>query len=70
MSPHHRSHGQSFLDLLAHRLRTGGFSLMDEPEALRTVRYDDALPVRTTRVFLDDPERTLRHLLGPAGRFS
>ncbi|GAA2861698.1 hypothetical protein GCM10010472_18760 [Pseudonocardia halophobica] len=31
---------------------------------LRPVPYDDALPVRTTRDFLADPARTLRHLLG------
>jgi predicted ATPase len=28
-----------------------------------TVDYDDCLPVRTTRDFLADPARTLRHLL-------
>ena len=31
--------------------------------ALRTVEYDDALPVRTTRAFLADPGRTVRTLL-------
>ncbi|MCE0768053.1 AAA family ATPase [Pseudonocardia kujensis] len=113
VSPHERSHGQSFLDLLTHRFRPRGLYLLDEPEAalstngqlaalariqdltvqgsqflvathspillalpgarileigddggLRTVSYDDALPVRTTRDFLADPDRTLRHLLG------
>ncbi len=113
VSPHERSHGQSFLDLLTHRFRPCGLYLLDEPEAalstngqlaalariqdlttqdsqfliathspillalpgarileigddggLRTVRYDDALPVRTTRDFLADPGRTPRHLLG------
>lgn len=113
VSPHERSHGQSFLDLLTHRFRPRGLYLLDEPEAalstsgqlaalariqdlttqgsqfliathspillalpgarileigddggLRTVPYDDALPVRTTRDFLADPDRILRHLLG------
>ncbi|MEN3299912.1 MAG: hypothetical protein V7633_1970 [Pseudonocardia sp.] len=112
VSPHERSHGQSFLDLLVHRFRPRGLYLMDEPEAalstqgclaaltrmhdlaqqgsqllvathspillavpgarileiggdgrLRTVRYDDALPVHSTRRFLADPARTLRALL-------
>lgn len=112
VSPHERSHGQSFLDLLTHRFRPQGLYLLDEPEAalstqgqlaalariqeltragsqfliathspiltalpgarilqidpdgsLHTVPYDDCLPVRTTRDFLADPTRTLRHLL-------
>lgn len=33
VSPHERSHGQSFLDLLVHRFRPGGLYLLDEPEA-------------------------------------
>ena len=33
ISPHDRSHGQSFLDLLVHRFRPGGLYLLDEPEA-------------------------------------
>jgi predicted ATPase len=32
-SPHERSHGQSFLDLLVHPFRPGGLYLLDEPEA-------------------------------------
>jgi predicted ATPase len=32
-SPHERSHGQSFLDLLVHRFRPGDLYLLDEPEA-------------------------------------
>lgn len=32
-SPHQRSHGESFLDLLRHRFVPGGLYLMDEPEA-------------------------------------
>lgn len=112
VSPHERSHGQSFLDLLTHRFRPRGLYLLDEPEAalstqgclaaltrmydlaqqgsqlivathspillavpgarileigddggLRTVAYDDALPVHTVRRFLADPGRTVRALL-------
>jgi predicted ATPase len=37
-SPHHRSHGQSFLDLLVHRFRPGGLYLLDEPEAALSTR--------------------------------
>ncbi len=33
VSLHARSHGESFLDLLTHRLRPGGLYLLDEPEA-------------------------------------
>ncbi|MFB9385879.1 AAA family ATPase [Pseudonocardia petroleophila] len=106
VSPHDRSHGESFLDLLTHRFHPRGLYLLDEPEAalstrgciralrridelvrggsqflvathspvllavpgarileigddgsLTPVRYDDALPVRTTRAFLADPGR-------------
>lgn len=32
-SPHERSHGESFLDLLSERFRPGGLYLLDEPEA-------------------------------------
>jgi predicted ATPase len=37
-SPHERSHGESFLDLLVHRFRPGGFYLLDEPEAALSTR--------------------------------
>ncbi|GEL24611.1 hypothetical protein PSU4_35650 [Pseudonocardia sulfidoxydans NBRC 16205] len=37
VSPHERSHGQSFLDLLNHRFRPGGLYLLDEPEAALSV---------------------------------
>ncbi len=112
VSPHARSHGESFIDLLTHRFRANGLYLLDEPEAalstrgclaalarihdlvqqgaqfliathspillavpgarileigddgtLTPIAYDDALPVRATRRFLDDPARTLRELL-------
>jgi predicted ATPase len=36
--PHERSHGESFLDLLAHRLRPQGLYLLDEPEAALSFR--------------------------------
>ncbi|GAA5170778.1 AAA family ATPase [Pseudonocardia eucalypti] len=112
ISPHERSHGESFLDLVTHRFRPGGLYLLDEPEAALSVRgclavlarmvelagggsqfvvathspvllalpgatiyqidedggiaavdYDQALPVRLTREFLNAPDRYLRHLL-------
>ncbi len=33
VSPHLRSHGESFVDLMAHRFHAGGLYFMDEPEA-------------------------------------
>lgn len=112
ISPHERSHGESFLDLVTHRFRPRGLYLLDEPEAalsvrgclavlarmvelveahcqfvvathspillslpgaviyeitddgeIRSVSYDQALPVRLTRDFLAEPDRYLRHLL-------
>ncbi|MEP9394739.1 AAA family ATPase [Gordonia sp. VNK1] len=33
VSPHERSHGESFVDLMRHRFFPGGLYLMDEPEA-------------------------------------
>lgn len=38
VSPHERSHGESFLDLLTHRFRPDGLYLLDEPEAALSVR--------------------------------
>jgi predicted ATPase len=38
VSPHERSHGESFLDLLTHRFRPDGPYLLDEPEAALSVR--------------------------------
>lgn len=38
VSPHERSHGESFLDLLLHRFRPGGLYLLDEPEAALSTR--------------------------------
>lgn len=33
VSPHHRSHGESFIDLMNHRFGPEGLYLLDEPEA-------------------------------------
>jgi predicted ATPase len=46
VSPHARSHGQSFLDLAIHRFRGYGFYLLDEPEAALSVRGCMALIAR------------------------
>ncbi|MCX0272020.1 AAA family ATPase [Nocardia zapadnayensis] len=37
-SLHHRSHGESFMDLMNHRFGPGGLYLMDEPEAALSPR--------------------------------
>lgn len=115
VSPHHRSHGEAFVDLMRNRFYPNGLYLLDEPEAalspracmavlsllsdlvtrncqlivsthspillalpgatiyeitdlgsIDTVTYDEALPVRSTRDFLADPGRYLRHLVDPA----
>ncbi|HEX3786708.1 MAG TPA: AAA family ATPase [Pseudonocardiaceae bacterium] len=38
VSPHERSHGESFLDLAIHRFGADGLYLLDEPEAALSVR--------------------------------
>lgn len=38
VSPHERSHGESFLDLLTHKFRPQGLYVLDEPEAALSVR--------------------------------
>ncbi|MGH3950150.1 MAG: AAA family ATPase [Pseudonocardiaceae bacterium] len=38
ISPHERSHGESFVDLVTHRFWPGGLFLLDEPEAALSVR--------------------------------
>lgn len=38
VSPHERSHGESFVDLIRHRFFPGGLYLMDEPEAALSPR--------------------------------
>jgi predicted ATPase len=46
VSPHQRSHGESFLDLVAHRFGPGGLYLLDEPEAALSVQGCLALLLR------------------------
>lgn len=41
----------------------GAEILQLDDDGARTVQYDEALPVELTRRFLDDPGRSLRHLL-------
>lgn len=38
VSPHERSHGESFVDLVSHRFGPRGLYLLDEPEAALSVR--------------------------------
>lgn len=38
VSPHERSHGESFVDLVTHRFGPRGLYLLDEPEAALSVR--------------------------------
>ncbi|HET9255933.1 MAG TPA: AAA family ATPase [Pseudonocardiaceae bacterium] len=38
ISPHERSHGEAFLDLVTHRFGPSGLYLLDEPEAALSVR--------------------------------
>jgi predicted ATPase len=46
VSPHERSHGESFLDLVVHRFGPDGLYLLDEPEAALSVRGALALLTR------------------------
>lgn len=46
VSPHDRSHGQSFLDLVTHRFGPSGLYLLDEPEAALSVNGCLALLAR------------------------
>jgi predicted ATPase len=46
VSPHARSHGESFLDLATHRFGPDGLYLLDEPEAALSVRGCLALLAR------------------------
>lgn len=46
VSPHERSHGESFLDLVVHRFGPEGLYLLDEPEAALSVRGCLALLAR------------------------
>ncbi|MEU0032898.1 AAA family ATPase [Streptomyces sp. NPDC006333] len=46
VSPHERSHGESFLDLATHRFGPSGLYLLDEPEAALSVQSCLALLAR------------------------
>ncbi|WP_433281046.1 AAA family ATPase [Pseudonocardia xinjiangensis] len=46
VSPHERSHGESFLNLVVHRFGPSGLYLLDEPEAALSVRGCMALLTR------------------------
>ncbi|WP_157489077.1 AAA family ATPase [Pseudofrankia sp. DC12] len=46
VSPHERSHGESFLDLATHRFGPDGLYILDEPEAALSVRGAMALLAR------------------------
>jgi len=46
ISPHERSHGQSFLDLVTHRFGPSGLYVLDEPEAALSPRGCMALVAR------------------------
>ncbi|MEU3827525.1 AAA family ATPase [Streptomyces sp. SID161] len=46
VSPHERSHGESFLDLVTHRFGPAGLYLLDEPEAALSVQSCLALLAR------------------------
>ncbi|OXM58668.1 ABC transporter ATP-binding protein [Amycolatopsis thailandensis] len=50
ISPHERSHGQSFLDLVTHRFGPDGLYLLDEPEAALSPRGCMALLARITEL--------------------
>ncbi len=53
-SPHERSHGESFLDLVMHRFGPHGLYLLDEPEAALSVRGCLALLRRMTELMSQD----------------
>ncbi|MDN5859800.1 MAG: AAA family ATPase [Pseudonocardia sp.] len=46
VSPHERSHGEAFLDLVVHRFGPRGLYLLDEPEAALSVRGAMAVLLR------------------------
>lgn len=49
-SPHERSHGESFLDLVVHRFGPDGLYLLDEPEAALSVQGCLALVARISEL--------------------
>ncbi|MGW0506113.1 AAA family ATPase [Micromonospora sp. NPDC003241] len=53
VSPHHRSHGESFLDLVNHRFGAQGLYLLDEPEAALSVHGCLALLLRIADLVAD-----------------
>ena len=50
VSPHERSHGESFVDLMTHRFGPQGLYLLDEPEAALSVRGCMAVLARTAEL--------------------
>ncbi|WP_156753248.1 AAA family ATPase [Actinokineospora pegani] len=50
VSPHERSHGESFLDVVAHRFGPDGLYVLDEPEAALSVRGCLALVSRVVEL--------------------
>jgi predicted ATPase len=66
VSPHERSHGEAFLDLVTHRFGPRGFYVLDEPEAALSVRGCLALLARLADLvaqncqILVDPARAPR----------
>jgi predicted ATPase len=53
-SPHERSHGESFLDLVTHRFGPNGLYILDEPEAALSVRGCLALVARMADLVAQD----------------
>jgi predicted ATPase len=53
-SPHERSHGESFLDLVTHRFGPHGLYILDEPEAALSVRGCLALVARMAQLAAED----------------
>ena len=53
-SPHERSHGESFLDLVTHRFGPNGLYILDEPEAALSVRGCLALVARMVDLAAQD----------------
>ncbi|WP_433204921.1 AAA family ATPase [Nocardia sp. CA-107356] len=54
VSPHERSHGESFVDLLSHRFGPRGFYLLDEPEAALSPRGCMAVLARLSDLVAQD----------------
>ncbi|QLY33321.1 AAA family ATPase [Nocardia huaxiensis] len=56
VSPHERSHGESFIDLITHRFGPGGLYLLDEPEAALSVRGCMAVLARMAELAARDSQ--------------